>query len=149
VTLAGGIAIAGTAAAVGVVRLWAIVLAGILAVAWIAAFPVVLGTAALLPADISQAFLGDILEMRPITSPAQALSILATTYGAFGLLSGGVVIDNIPPSITNISACNPPTGNVATRVHLNLDFVSVAAGIIPDINSTIVTNSCFFSVTRN
>jgi Flp pilus assembly protein TadG len=72
----------------------------------------------------------------------------ATGYGAFGLLSGGVTIDNIPPLITNISACTPPAGNVATRVHLSLDFISVAAGLIPGINSTIVTNSCF-SVTGN
>jgi hypothetical protein len=81
VSLAGGIAIAGTAAAVGIPRLWTTLLAGVSAVAWIALFPVVLGgTAGLLPADISQAFLGDILEMRPIASPAQALSILAPAF---------------------------------------------------------------------
>ena len=78
VCLAAGLMMAGIAAARGLSRIASVVLAGVLAAAWIAAFPMVLGgTAGLLPADTSQVFLGDILEMRPVSSLSQAVATLA------------------------------------------------------------------------
>lgn len=67
----------------------------------------------------------------------------ATGFGAFGLLSSGITIDNIPPAITSATACAPPTGNTAVRVKLSLQFGSVASGLLVGINQLITTTSCF------
>lgn len=76
--LAAGLMVAGIAPAWGLSRKLSVVLAGVLAAAWIVAFPMVLdGTAGLMPFDISQIFLSDILEMRPISSLSQAVATLA------------------------------------------------------------------------
>lgn len=67
----------------------------------------------------------------------------ATGFGAFGLLSSGITIDNIPPAITNATACAPPAGNTAVRVQLSLQFTSVASGLLFGIDQLITTKSCF------
>jgi Flp pilus assembly protein TadG len=67
----------------------------------------------------------------------------ANTFGAHGLLTEGVVIDNKPPAITNAAACSPPTGNTAVRVRLSLTFTSVAGTLIPPLNQTMTTSSCY------
>ncbi len=77
------------------------------------------------------------------STPANYAVATAQKFGAFGLATTAVTIDNQPPTVTNAAACAPPAGNTAVRVRLNLVFSSPAAALIPSLNQTLTTTSCY------
>jgi hypothetical protein len=88
VTLAAAAACCGVAAWSGVPRAGVLGLGGALALAWLAAFPVLLrGTYGLLPPDVAHVFLDDISEMQPIVRLGPAVSLLLPGLVAAGLLA--------------------------------------------------------------
>lgn len=77
-------------------------------------------------------------------TPASFAIAAASGLGASGLAAAAVLIDNKPPAVSNASACNPPPGgNTEVRVRLSLVFTSPAAGLIPGLNQTLNTTSCY------
>jgi Flp pilus assembly protein TadG len=70
-------------------------------------------------------------------APTSYAVSLAGQYGAWGLTSRNVQITN--PD----SSCHPPSNNSAVSVTLSLSFTSPAAALIPLLNQTITTVSCY------
>jgi len=77
------------------------------------------------------------------TSPAGYAVSLASAHGVVGLTTADVTIDNIPPAVTNATACNPPGSNVLVRVTLTLAFSSTLSVLFPTIDQNLVTVSCY------
>ena len=76
-------------------------------------------------------------------TPSSYAVATASGLGAQGLASSAVLVDNQPPNTTNATACSPPAGNTEVRVRLSLAFTSPAAAIIPSLNQTLSTTSCY------
>ena len=77
VTMGAAAALCGVGAFAGLPRWGVMALGGVLASAWVAAFPVVLaGSYGVLPADVAHEFMDDIAEMQPVRSLDMALRVL-------------------------------------------------------------------------
>lgn len=63
----------------------------------------------------------------------------ATNYGAGSLVAANVTV----VSATSSAPCNQLTGNSAVSVTLSLSFSSPAATLIPGLNRTLTTISCY------
>jgi hypothetical protein len=88
VTLAAAAACCGIAAWSGLPRAAVAALGGVLALAWLGAFPVLLrGTYGLLPPDVAHVFLDDIAEMQPIVHLGPAVSLLLPGLATTALLA--------------------------------------------------------------
>ena len=88
VTLAGAAAGCGIAAWSGLPRAAVLALGSVLALAWLAAFPMLLrGTYGLLPPDVAHVFLDGISEMQPIVHLGPAVSLLLPGLAAAVLLA--------------------------------------------------------------
>ena len=74
------------------------------------------------------------------SSPSSYAVSTAQTYGAVGLVTAGVTIDTTTPSSTS---CIPPSGNTDERVQLSLTFTSAVGGLVPGLNRTLATLSCY------
>jgi Flp pilus assembly protein TadG len=63
----------------------------------------------------------------------------AGNYGASGLLASNVQVVNA----TTSAPCNQLAGNSAVSVTLSLPFTSPASTLIPGLNRTLTTTSCY------
>jgi Flp pilus assembly protein TadG len=69
-------------------------------------------------------------------TPSSYAETLAASYGASGATAG-------PPYTTSSPPCNQLTGNTAAIVTLTLSFTSPAGTLIPGLNRTLTTVSCY------
>ena len=72
-------------------------------------------------------------------TPSTYAVTAAGNYGASGLLAANVQI----VSATSSAPCNQLTGNSAVSVTLSLSFTSPASTLIPGLNRTLTTTSCY------
>lgn len=77
------------------------------------------------------------------STPSSYAISQASGLGISGLLASAVLVDNKPPATSNATACSPPAGNTEVRVRLSLPFSSPAATLIPSLNQTLTTTSCY------
>ena len=72
-------------------------------------------------------------------TPSTYAVTAAANYGASGLLATNVQV--VPA--TSATPCNQITGNSAVSVTLSLPFTSPASTLIPGLNRTLTTTSCY------
>ena len=72
-------------------------------------------------------------------TPSSYAVTAAANYGASGLLATDVQV--VPA--TSATPCNQITGNSAVSVTLSLPFTSPASTLIPGLNRTLTTTSCY------
>jgi Flp pilus assembly protein TadG len=77
------------------------------------------------------------------TTPSTYAVSVANGFGAFGLTASDVLIDHPSGTTSNNAACNPPSGNTAVRVRLSLAYVSPVAALLPSLENTLMTTSCY------
>lgn len=76
-------------------------------------------------------------------TPSSYAVSTAVSYGALGLVTSGVTVDNQPPTVTLATACNPPSGNMSVRVTLSLTFSSPISALLPGLSKAVSTTSCY------
>ena len=67
----------------------------------------------------------------------------AAGYGATGLTSAGVTIQNPLTTTSAGPSCTPSSGNTAVRVQFSLTFATVVPGLLPGMPTTLATVSCY------
>ena len=72
-------------------------------------------------------------------TPSTYAVTAAANYGASGLLATDVQV--VPA--TSATPCNQITGNSAVSVTLSLPFTSPASTLVPGLNRTLTTTSCY------
>jgi Flp pilus assembly protein TadG len=78
------------------------------------------------------------------SSPASYAVSVASAEGVVGLTTSGVQIATVSYSnATPTQACNPPSNNTMVKVTITLAFSSTVATLIPSLNQSLVSISCY------
>ena len=75
-------------------------------------------------------------------TPSAYAASIAQGLGAVGLTASGVAV-SIQTASSSPAVCTLSGSNTATLVKLTLIFSSPVAALIPGINQTLTTNSCY------
>lgn len=76
-------------------------------------------------------------------TPSSYAVTAATGFGALGLTSAGVTVTTVSHAAGNPASCSPPVGNTAAKITLSLVFASPVSTLLPGINQTVLTSSCY------